>query len=207
MDICLKSCSTFNEFQHLICLFMAKYCSLRCWLRECDAPHCNPAGRGMPWGAGCSQGDGLRDAGSGGVLVWLPWAVPAGVIYQCHQPVCWCRAPEQYLVLGDTSNDSSLWLLSRMLFIMTFFLFLFHASALSLCLLCVCAQCQWQPALQLVSPMLVTKGTQGDVPAHKCQSKGWCRARQRLGSTAKKKDPVFTEGYTETKEIYQIVIC
>lgn len=72
---------------------------------------------------------------------------------------------------------------------------------------CVCAQCQWQPALQLVSPMLVTKGTQGDVPAHKCQSKGWCRARQRLGSTAKEKDPVFTEGYTETKEIYQIVIC
>lgn len=137
------------------------------------------------------------------------WAAPAGVIYQCHQPVCWYRASEQYVVLGDTSSDTSLWFLSRMLFIMTFFLSLFHASALSLCPLCVHSvndnqPCSWCP------PCWWQRGLRGDVPAHKhllscccssgdkCQSKGWCRARQRFGSTAKKKDPIFTEGYTET---------
>lgn len=149
---------------------MAKYCSLRCWLEECDVPHCHPAGSRMHWGAGCSQVLGWRMQVQVGIRVC--WAVPAVVICHCHQPVCWYRAPEKHKVIHQVmalfDSFPGCYLLGL------FFLSLFHASALSLCPLCVhsvndnlscswCPPCWWQRALR------------GDVPAHKCLLSCCCR--------------------------------
>lgn len=115
---------------------MAKDGSLWCRMKECRAPFCKLAGGGTHQGTGCNQdaaAEGLQLVCRGVSWSWLP--SPAWVMYRCYSSLfadagflgsTWSWMIHQAISLS--------WFISRMLFIITFFLsFFFLASALSFC--------------------------------------------------------------------------
>lgn len=164
----------------------------------------------MPWGAvGCSQGAGLRDAGLGG----SPGLTPLGCPSRGDLSV-----PSACLLIQGSSEAHSpgwyiKWSLSLFPFQDVIYYDFFSFSLSRFSTFPLSPVCQWQPVLQLVSPwgdsgvMSLLRNVSSAAAVAQGTSVSLVLQSQAETGEHSQEERSCLHRYTETKDIYQVVIC